>query len=207
MMTMILAALIAQDKPEVELPKADAEGWINLFNGKDLTGWDGDPAVWRVEEGCISGKAEKVAGNTFLVYNHKFSNFVLEAKWMLIKTGKFPNSGIQYRSKVSDWKKWIVKGYQADIGEGWSGTLYEEGGRQVLFKAKPEVAKAVKDDWNQYVITADGPKVKQELNGIVTGELDDADEKKRSLEGIIALQFHAPGGFEIKFKDVRIKLK
>ena len=64
---LLLAAPLAQAQEKPPLPAPDAEGWISLFNGKDLSGWDGDPAVWRVENGYISGKAESVKGNTFLV--------------------------------------------------------------------------------------------------------------------------------------------
>ena len=133
----------AQDKPA--LPAPDAEGWITLFNGKDLSGWDGDPAVWKVVDGYISGKAEKVGGNTFLIYGHPFSDFVLEAKWILVKEGKFPNSGIQYRSTVKDPKKHVVHGYQADIGDGYHGALYEEGGKRgLIFKPSKEAVASVK---------------------------------------------------------------
>src|SRR5207244_3423415 len=62
-----LGQLRASDQPPPPLPAPDADGWISLFNGKDLAGWDGDPAVWRVENGAISGKAEKIARNTFLI--------------------------------------------------------------------------------------------------------------------------------------------
>jgi len=210
MMRTAVAALcfvaVAQDKPP--LPAADAEGWITLFNGKDLTGWDGDPKVWKVENGYISGKAEKVGGNTFLICPHEFDDFVFEAKWMLIKAGSFPNSGIQYRSEVRDAKKWRVAGYQADIGDGWHGVLYDEGGKRgKIFGAKKEAAQAVKaDDWNQYQITAQGTKVKHVLNGAEAGEFDDQDEKARRLKGVIAFQYHSPGeNFEIRFKDIRIK--
>jgi hypothetical protein len=196
---------LAQDKPA--LPAADAEGWITLFNGKDLSGWEGDPNVWRVVDGYISGKAEKVGGNTFLVYGHPFSDFTLEAKWILVKEGKFPNSGIQYRSTLKDPKKFVVHGYQADIGDGYHGALYEEGGKRgLIFKPSKEAVATVKaDDWNQYVITAEGSKVKHTLNGVAVGEFDDQDEKAKRTEGVIALQYHSPGGFEIKFKDIRIK--
>jgi len=136
----------AGDK-KAELPKADRDGWISLFNGKDLTGWDGDPKIWRVENGCISGKAAKVSHNTFLIYNHPFADFELTAKCMLIKGGGFTNSGIQYRSKVIDPKEWIVGGYQADMGQGYWGTLYEERGRGGLGK-KMEGAQDPKDgEW------------------------------------------------------------
>jgi hypothetical protein len=202
---VLLAAPLAgaQDKPA--LPAPDAEGWISMFNGKDLSGWDGDPNVWRVENGYISGKCESVKGNTFLIFAHPFADFTLELKCQLIKTGKFPNSGIQYRSVVKNPKTWSVGGYQADIGEGWWGTLYEEGGRGVLAKAPGEVAKSATDDWNTFVVKAEGTKVTQILNGKTAIEFDDKDEAKRRADGVIALQYHSPGGFEIRFKDVRIQ--
>jgi hypothetical protein len=196
---------LAQDKPAVELPAADADGWITLFNGKDLTGWDGDPAIWKVVDGYISGKIDKVGYNTFLVFNHVFSDFILEAKYILPGGG---NSGIQYRSTVKDWKKWIVHGYQADIGKGYHGACYEEGGKRgLIIKGKEEATATVKaDDWNSFQIVAEGSKLKHTLNGVEVGTFDDQDEKAKRAEGIIALQYHAPGNFEIKFKDIRIKL-
>lgn len=195
------AVVGAQDK--APLPAPDAEGWISLFNGKDLTGWQGDPAIWRVVDGYIQGKVDKVGYNTFLVHDHPVSDFVLELKWQLPKGG---NSGIQYRSKVSDPAKWVVGGYQADIGGGYWGILYEERGRGILVKPVKEVEKTIKfDDWNSYTITAQGSKVKHEINGVVTVDWDDTDEKKRAAEGVLALQYHAPGNFEIKYKDIRIK--
>jgi hypothetical protein len=193
----------AQEKPP--LPAPDAEGWISLFNGKDLTGWEGDANVWRVENGAISGKAETVKGNTFLVYAHPFADFTLELKCQLVKAGKFPNSGIQYRSVLKNPKTWVVHGYQADIGEGWWGTLYEEGGRGVLAKASAEGAKAATDDWNTYVVKAEGSKVTHLVNGVTAIEFDDKDEAKRRADGVLALQYHSPGGFEIRWKDIRIK--
>jgi hypothetical protein len=149
-----------------------------------------------------------VNGNTFLICPHAFDDFVLEAKWMLIEAGKFPNSGIQYRSEVRDPKTWRVAGYQADIGKGYHGALYEEGGKRgLIIKPRKEAVQTVKaDDWNQYQITAQGTKVKHVLNGVEVGEFDDQDEKAKRLSGIVALQYHAPGeNFEIRFKDIRIK--
>jgi hypothetical protein len=204
----VLAASVAGAADAPPLPAADKDGWIPLFNGKDLAGWDGDPTIWSVADGCIVGKKEKVDTNTFLIYKRPFSDFTLEAKCLMIKGPGANNSGIQYRSKVIDPAKWIVGGYQADIGVGWWGGLYEERGRGILWKPSPEVAKASKtfDEWNQFVIDCKGPVIKQTLNGVAGAELDDKDEKKRALEGIIALQYHAPGNFEIRFKDIRLKL-
>ncbi len=183
------------------------EGWILLFDGKTLAGWDGDPTVWRVENGYISGKAEKVSHNTFCIYKEPAANFHFQCDVMLIKGKGFTNSGIQYRSKVANAKEWIVRGYQADIGAGWWGALYEEGGRGVLWKPTPEATKTVKaDDWNHCEIIADGAKIKQLLNGVLSGELDDKNEAKRSLAGVIALQYHTPGqNFEVRFKNLKLK--
>ena len=164
--------------------------------------------VWKVTDGYISAKAEKVAGNTFLVYKRPYANFVLRAKMMIIEAGKFPNSGIQYRSHLVEGKPFVVHGYQADAGRGFWGDLYDEGGtRKTLFKASKEATAAVKyDGWNDYEIVAEGNHLKHVLNGVVAGEFEDKDEQHRFMDGVIALQYHSPGeNFEVRFKDIRIK--
>lgn len=210
-LSLLAASIRAEDKPaeappQSTLPAADGEGWINLFNGKDLTGWTGDPEIWRVENGYISGKKEKQGWNSFLVFNYPFKNFVLDFKFILVD--KKGNSGVQYRSWVKNWQKFVVAGYQADIGNGYWGSLYDEANRgKLLFTSPKELASTIKtDDWNSFTVEANGTKLKHTLNGQAAGEFDDTDEAKRKLEGIIALQYHAPGNFEIRFKDVRIKL-
>src|SRR5262245_42594934 len=101
-------AVTPSPTPEkVDLPKRGSDGWITLFDGKDLKGWYGDPKIWRIEKDYISGKIDKVGNNTFLIYNHPFADFELKLKCMLIKGKGFTNSGIQYRSQVVDEKKWI----------------------------------------------------------------------------------------------------
>ena len=208
----LLAALAASSCMAIaaELPKPDTDGCIPLFNGKDLTGWNGDPNVWSVKDGAIVGKAESVAHNTFLIYELPFTNFVLKAKMMIVKGNGFAgNSGIQYRSKVLDPKEWIVGGYQADAAPGYWGALYEERGRGVLWKPSPDATKTAKnyDEWNSYEITANGHVVKEILNGVLGGELNDTNETKRADSGVIALQYHAPGkSFEARFKDIRIQI-
>ena len=204
----LIASLLSAENT-VSLPKPDAEGWINLFNGKDLTGWNGDPKVWRVKDGYISGEINKLAGgNTFLIFKEPFSNYALELEVLLV--GRKGNSGIQYRSKHSERgaNKWVVKGYQADFANGCWGKLYEEGGRGALawkYKDKAPEIKA-NDGWNHYRITANGSRLKQELNGTVTIEFDDKDLTQAAKRGVIALQYHSPGGFEVRFRNIKIKL-
>src|SRR5688572_2858562 len=113
----------------------------NLFNGKDLTGWEGNPAFWSVKDGAITGQTTKenpTKGNTFLVYtNGDVQNFELQLSYKIVGG----NSGIQYRSKVTDQKNFVVGGYQADIDSGttYSGILYEERGRGILAKRGEKV--------------------------------------------------------------------
>ncbi|MFM2199462.1 MAG: hypothetical protein RLZZ505_2894 [Verrucomicrobiota bacterium] len=117
-----------------------AAGETQLFNGKDLTGWEGDPKFWSVQEGAITGKStpeNPVPHNTFLVWKDgQPSDFTLTLKFKMTPGDdkKYTNSGIQYRSKLIDPAKFIVGGYQADFeyGDKYSGILYEERGRGIL---------------------------------------------------------------------------
>lgn len=184
-------------------PLAAADDFKPLFDGKTLEGWDGDKDLWSVHDGVIVGSThdKQLKSNSFLSTKKKYKNFVLKIKFKLHNH----NSGIQYRSE--QLPNYVVKGYQADIADNqFMGILYEERGRGILANVKKEeVAKFVKQgDWNEYVITANGPKLKQELNGHTTIEFTD-EEGKGSREGIIALQLHVGPKMKIEFKDILIK--
>jgi hypothetical protein len=180
------------------------EGFKPLFDGKSLEGWQGNPALWSVEDGAIVGttdKADRIKHNTFLSTTKTYKNFILRLKFKL-RNG---NSGVQVRSKQFD--DFVVKGYQADIADSSvMGILYEEGGRGVLADVKAEeVKKHVKaGDWNQYVITVNGTNIKQVLNGFTTVDFTDQPDKG-AREGIIALQLHVGPPMRIWFKDIEIK--
>ena len=175
------------------------EGFETLFNGKDLTGWDGDPRLWSVKEGVIRGETtpeNPARGNTFCVWRGgKVRDFVLKIQFR-IQNG---NSGIQYRSKEHD--KYRINGYQAEIenNPGKAGFLYHEGGRGWLVnvgdfmiideEGKKTVASKVSDvgalkqagyykekDWNEYIIIAQGNFLRHYLNGYPTIALIDNDK-------------------------------
>lgn len=118
-----------------------------LFNGKDLTGWEGDPKFWSVQDGALTGKStpeNPVPHNTFLIWKDgQPSDFTLTLKYKMTPGDgkKYTNSGIQYRSKVIDPAKFIVGGYQADFeyADTYSGILYEEKGRGILAKRGEQV--------------------------------------------------------------------
>src|SRR5262245_21290008 len=158
-----------------------------LFNGKDLTGWDGNPKLWSVEDGAIVGRTTADAPidkNTFLIWRDgEPGDFLLKLQYQ-VKDG---NSGVQYRSHVIDPAKWIVGGYQADIvaAPTYTGLLYEEQGRGIMadrgekmtitadgkrtkekFADKAELQKSIHDNnWNEYFIEARGVRLRQWING------------------------------------------
>ncbi len=180
-----------------------AEGFKPLFDGKSLSGWRGDAALWSVEDGAIVGSTDtkQLKHNSFLITEKTYKNFVLKLKFKL-RNG---NSGVQVRSAAFD--DFVVKGYQADIAEKrYTGILYEEGGRAILADVKPEeVAPHVKaDGWNEYVITCNGPQIKQVLNGYTTVDYTEKSEKG-AKEGIIALQVHVGPKMKVCFKDIEIQ--
>jgi len=107
----------------------------SLFNGKDLTGWEGDSQLWSVKDGCITGQTTKevpAKNNTFLIWKGAVTDFELNCKIKFTTTpdNAFGNSGIQFRSVVMEPAKWIVGGLQADLAVQPSiyGTLYDERG-------------------------------------------------------------------------------
>ena len=135
-----------------------------LFNGKDLSGWEGQQGFWSVEDGAITGRTtpeNPARHNTFLVWQGgKPGDFVLTFKYRLLDAegeGKgYANSGVQYRSKVVDPRKFIVAGYQADmeLGKNYSGILYEEKGRGILARRGQQVVIQEGDKPNKPVKTA-----------------------------------------------------
>lgn len=172
-----------------------------LFNGKDLTGWEGDATVFSVENGEIVGKGPQKK-NQFLFHKSEVSDFRLIFEVKLTPHGG--NSGVQFRSVPHGGNE--AKGCQADIGAGWWGKLYEESARGLLFPKKGEKfdgdAFIKKEDWNTYEILAVGTKIRTAVNGKVCTDLDD---DKVALKGRIALQVHSGGPMEVRFRNFQLE--
>lgn len=181
---------------------AQEAGFLPLFDGKTLNGWEGDSRLWKVVDGVIVGSTEGVTldKNTFLIYKpREFSDFILRAEVKL----RNHNSGIQFRSEALP--EYVVKGYQADMAENnWWGGVYEERGtRGVMVNGwKGKAEKVVRNnDWNEVEIHCEGPKIAIKINGMLTAELTD-DAK---LSGVIAFQLHRGPPMEASFRNIRIK--
>ena len=174
-----------------------------MFNGRDLSGWDGDPRIWKVRDGVIVGSTEGVSlnDNSFLISKANYSNFILRVETKL----RNHNSGIQFRSEVLP--HWVVRGLQADMAENnyWGSIYDEKGTRGIVVNGWPGKAeKVVKpNDWNAYEVYANGDHIRLTVNGLVTAEIHDTGPRR---DGVIAFQVHRGPPMEVSFRNVRIKL-
>lgn len=192
-------ALVAYLASSKQVPiLANAENIQGMFNGKDLTGWIADPKLWRVEDGQIAGHTSGIKHNDWIKSEFLLKDFHFKCQVKLADNAG--NSGIQFRSEIMDNGE--VKGYQADIGVGWWGKLYEEHGRALMWKESGE-KHVKKGDWNTYEIIADGSKIVTKINGNVCVDMDDPQGAR---QGIIAFQLHAGGATDVYFKDISVKL-
>jgi hypothetical protein len=196
--TMLLGA----DSPTKSA--GDAATDAGFFNGKDLEGWEGVAEYWSVKDGAIVGHPPKDPGyNNFLCSKKKYGDFEMSFK-VRLKDGK-GNSGVQIRSTLVDAKKYIVGGPQADIGQGYWGSLYGERFGGMMKQSPAEIVKKVvkQADFNDYSIRCVGKHVTIKVNGET---MVDDDFAKMPDEGIIAFQLHAGfGAMEVTFKDIQFK--
>jgi hypothetical protein len=190
---------------------ADAEGFVPLFDGQTMAGWR-NPYAWGRAD-VVDGEIHLTGDKKFFVVTAKsYGDFVFEGEVRLPEGTA--NSGFMFRARVAPNK---VTGYQAEVdgdaNRKWSGGLYDEGGRMWFIspiKDDPESVRAFRaragdafrrNDWNRYRITCQGRKLKIEVNGVVTTEVEDG----RDASGPIAIQHHGEKGQTYRFRRLRIK--
>jgi hypothetical protein len=203
-------------------------GFLSIFDGKTMSGWDGDPKFWRVDDGALVGqttKEKQPEQNTFLIWRGgEPADFELKCEFKL--TGF--NSGIQYRSVELPDIKWAMKGYQADMDgeQQYTGQIYEERGRGFLALRgqfsyipegkKPGMVGSLGDpnelkalihggDWNTLDIIARGNTLTQTLNGRMMSGLIDDDGTSRKLSGLIGIQVHKGPPMKVEVRNIRLK--
>lgn len=186
-------------------------GWISLFNGKDLTGWEGDTSIWKIKDGYILGLGNASYKTYLINRTHTFSDFELVAEVMLYD-GK-GNSGINYRAKDYDVNvnyPYEISGYQADMGNGYWGALYDiytttkTNRYRISGGGSCEKANKLRD-WNLYRITAIGRVLTHELNGSSCMTFTDNDSTGLRKSGLIAIEYHSGGGFEVRIKSIKVR--
>lgn len=191
----LIAYLMGEGQAEVQ---ASPENLGSFFDGRSLLGWDCDRKVWSVEDGELVGKAPLgLPHNSFARSELLLGDFRLELDVKLVPDTA--NSGLQFRSVALPNGE--MRGYQADIGHGWWGLLYEEEGRGILQKAQANPVQP--GAWNHYEILAVGDRVQLAINGVRTVDLVDPAGARR---GVVGLQVHSGGPTEVRFRKFALEL-
>jgi putative heme-binding domain-containing protein len=197
--------------------------WQALFDGQSLHGWEGEPGVWSVQDGCITGStAGRVqAANTFLIWQGgELRDFEFECE---VRLEGDNNSGVQYRARRVDPRRFAVHGYQCDVHPepGYYGMLYEEGGRGVLAQrgqraacardGSPHVIGRLAEpqridvrEWHRLRVVARGRTIVHEVDGVRAVEVQD-DAATAPRQGIVALQVHGGAAMTVQFRSLRVK--
>lgn len=200
------------------------DGFVRIFNGKNLGGWTGDSKYWSVKDGALTGVTDgSLKMNRFITWNAStIQNFELQVK---VKVSAQGNSGIQYRGKIlPEVDLDVVSGYQCDIMPkplDQNGMLYEERGRRILAHTgekvtidengqpwvigKMPIKEFPHDEWLDYRVLVEANHHQHWINGHQTCDLLDLDPKGRALEGVLGFQVHVGPAMQIQFKDIRIK--
>ena len=197
------------DEQDGDEQKTDGRevGFVSLFDGKTLNGWKGgDIAFWRVVDGAIVGGdlVNKVKQNEFLRSTKQYADFELRLQFKLI--GDKANAGVQIRTaEITDHHE--VIGYQADLGDGWWGCLYDESRRRKVLAGPPPAQRdkpVRKGEWNDYRILCEGKRIQLWINGTKTVDYTEKDPEIPQT-GIIALQVHGNQIMEAQYRNIRIK--
>lgn len=204
-------------------------GFVKIFDGKSLDGWDADTTFWKVKDNCFVGEVTPqtpIKTNTFLIWRGGLpADFELKAKYRISADG---NSGINYRSEELPNIKYALKGYQADIDGGnvYTGQNYEERGRGFLAKrgeiallkkdSKPIItgsvgnadvlkAKILTNDWNEIHIIVRGNHMQHYINGVLMSEVTDEDPENRKMSGLLGFQVHVSKTMKVEYRKVFLK--
>lgn len=222
--TEFLIATLNSEKP-APLGKKEREEFVPLYNGKDLEGWVGEEGLWKVEDGIIIGTCkgpEHMTDNSFLIWEKgSVKDFELRVVMRVIGDN---NSGVQYRSRrVEEKGPYVISGYQCDVHPGlkYTGMTYEEKGRGIFGHNGQKVllgtgkqrwllsehapVEADVSNWQEYSVVAKGNHLVHMVNGKVTSELIDCDDKGFSAEGLIAIQLHRGKENRVEIKEILLR--
>ncbi len=180
----------------------------SLFNGKTFTGWEGDTLnTWRIINNALTGGSlnQTVSHNEFISTTEIFGDFELTLEFKITGTG-FVNAGVQFHSERSKNPVYEMIGYQADLGEGYWASLYDESRRDLTI-VQPDSALIKKilkpDTWNRFKIKSVGRRIRIWLNDVQTVDYSEPDEKIAHT-GKIALQVHGGGKVLAGYRNIKI---
>ena len=196
---MLAGGLYAQDK-NAKLP---GEDWVQLFNGKDLTGWvEIGKEKWEVRDGVINGRTlTKDYG--YLQTAKSYKDFHLSLKFRCVGNG---NSGVFFHTAFKPGTAEITQGLQFEVdcrlGQH-TGGIYGDGRAWIVWPSPENEIVVRRDDWNEYLLKVEGNRYTARLNGVLM--IDFTDPKPKSFDGPIALQLHSGGSGDMLFKEIYIR--
>ena len=199
------------------------KGFTSIFNGKDLTGWEGMPGMWMVKDGAITPKQSTINNWVFwrggqpadfelrLSFRYHSGNSGVQVR--TIEFEPFQSRGYQVevapQAKMGLWHhSKAPEKYRSKLALAGEETVYaKDGTKSIRQVADPDKVKSAyqEDGWNDLVVIAKGPKVIQKINGVVFSQLTDHDEKYSTSKGWIAFQDHGKGT-NVEFKNIRIRI-
>lgn len=205
------------------------DGFVQIFDGKTLNNWEGDPVYWRVEDGCMVGEitpATILKRNSFIIWRGGVTkDFELSVEYKVSAAG---NSGINYRSEELKDVAFAMRGYQSDIdgANKYTGQNYEERGRTFLAlrgqevvlesNQKPLQTKSLgdsmtlvnaikKDDWNVCKLIVKGNRMKHYVNNVLMSDVTDNDTLHRKFTGLLGVQVHVGPPMKIYYRNFLLK--
>jgi hypothetical protein len=204
-------------------------GFIKIFDGKTMKGWEADTSFWSVKNGSFVGEVKPgqiIQNNTFLIWRGSMpANFEFKAEYRISPEG---NSGVNYRSEMVKDIPYALKGYQADIdgANQYTGQNYEERGRGFLaMRGQKAVLKSntdplitgtvgntdslktliKKEGWNLIHIIVEGKRMRHFVNGVLMSETFDEDTTKRKFKGLLGLQVHVMKKMKVEYREIYLK--
>lgn len=209
MICMSLTCVAQQPPKSAPANTAIEPNFKSLFDGKSFDGWEGNREWFRIEDNCVvaGNIAKPIPHNEFLCTKDNYGNFELKLQVRL--KGQGDNAGVQFRSvRIPD--KTEVSGFQCDVGNAFGrpvwGALYDESRRNKMLAEgdKDKVPEWLrKDDWNELTVRAEGDRIRIWLNGNLTVDYTETDEKIVKT-GIIGLQIHSGPPTEAWYRNIRI---
>jgi hypothetical protein len=184
-------------------PKLPGEDWVELFNGKDLTGWvEVGKEKWTIEDGAIRGVATSKAYG-YLETDKKYKDFQLALKFKCNGDG---NSGVFFHTAFKPGTSDVSQGLQFEIDCALgkhTGGIYGDGRQWIVWPAPENESVVRRGEWNEYLLQVEGNRYISRLNGVVM--IDFTDPTPKSFDGTIALQLHSGGRGDMMFKDIMIR--
>lgn len=228
LISLFVAIPVAGQAQAASNHTSDEPGFVSLFNGKNLDGWDAKPGAWEVRDGEIWCTGASIGKNWLIWRGGEPSDFVLRLEFRWDKG----NSGVQVRS--DDLGDWQVFGYQVEVARrkvmglwhhslikkdhpkrearflmttaGEEAVINEQGERENTKVAAAETIQAHyrEHEWNSLEIVAKGERLMQRINGVHFATVVDRDVKMSRDKGFIAFQDHGKG-CTVAFRNIRLK--